>query len=118
MKEVITASLLENTKVYCELVGIDHHKDRDMHFEVTKHYSYGQEPYYAIWHRGYCSEMESDTYDVKYKTEQEAEQALVEWLHYRIVDLLESYSKMDGMYDFNWKDAQCMVEKYKHLLKA
>ena len=115
MKETITNSLVTNTKVYCELVSIDHHKDKDMHFEVIRKFSYGREPYYYIWHNGYISDMESEVHDLEFQTQQEAEQALVEWLHIQIVDLLESYSKMDDTYDYNWKDANRLAKKYRHL---
>jgi len=114
--EATTNSLIANTKVYCELVSIDHHKDRDMHFEITQRFSYGQEPYWYILHNGYISDMATEVYSVEHQTKQDAEQALVEWLHEQIVDLLVSYKKMDNTFDFYWKDANRLAEKYEHLI--
>jgi len=116
MKTAIEASLLENTKVWCEIVSIDHHKDRDMHFEVIKRYSYGREPYWYILHNGYMAEMKNDVIQKRYQTEEEAMQALVDWLHTEIVDLLKSYQSLEDESDYNVEGARKMITKYKHLL--
>lgn len=36
-----------------ELVGRDHHKDRDCHFYIEKKWSYGQPAVYVVQHDGY-----------------------------------------------------------------
>jgi len=41
------------TKQWFELVGRDHHKDRDCHFYVEKRWSYGEPPVYVVQHQGY-----------------------------------------------------------------
>lgn len=41
------------TAKWYKYVNLDHHKDRDCHWYITKTYSYGQEPYYEAHHSGY-----------------------------------------------------------------
>lgn len=41
------------TQKWYRYVNLDHHKDRDCHWYVTKTYSYGEEPYYEASHSGY-----------------------------------------------------------------
>ena len=49
LEEEITAL----TEKWYKYVRLDHHKDRDCHWYVTKVYSYGEEPYYEASHLGY-----------------------------------------------------------------
>ena len=37
-------------------VSLDHHKDRDCHWYIEKVYSYGEEPYFIVYHEGYVAE--------------------------------------------------------------
>lgn len=93
-------TLTELTAEYYDLIGKDHHKDKDCHFYIQKTYSYGDEPYwqYQFLHYGYCWSVENFFQDddnvkkyqesCKYKfpqrqTEQEAEQDMrnfLEWV--------------------------------------
>ena len=41
------------TNKWYKYVNLDHHKDRDCHWYVTKVYSYGEEAYYEASHNGY-----------------------------------------------------------------
>lgn len=41
------------TKKWYQYVNLDHHKDRDCHWYITKTYSYGEEAYYEASHSGY-----------------------------------------------------------------
>ena len=41
------------TQKWYRYVSLDHHKDRDCHWYITKTYSYGEEPYYEAHHSGY-----------------------------------------------------------------
>jgi hypothetical protein len=41
------------TGKWMKYVSLDHHKDRDCHWYITKTYSYGEEPYYEAHHSGY-----------------------------------------------------------------
>ena len=54
-------TLTELTAKYYNLIGKDHHKDRDCHFYIQKIYSYGDEPYwqYQFLHYGYCWSVEN-----------------------------------------------------------
>lgn len=49
-----------------ELVGQDHHKDRDCHWYITTTWSYGLPPKYKIEHHGYILDeflIECNTYE-------------------------------------------------------
>jgi hypothetical protein len=41
------------TAKWYKYVNLDHHKDRDCHWYITKTYSYGDEAYYEAHHSGY-----------------------------------------------------------------
>lgn len=41
------------TDKWYKYVSLDHHKDRDCHWYITKTYSYGEEAYYEASHSGY-----------------------------------------------------------------
>lgn len=41
------------TSKWYKYVNLDHHKDRDCHWYITKTYSYGDEAYYEAHHSGY-----------------------------------------------------------------
>jgi hypothetical protein len=41
------------TEKWYRYVNLDHHKDRDCHWYITKTYSYGDEAYYEAHHSGY-----------------------------------------------------------------
>jgi hypothetical protein len=41
------------TEKWYKYVNLDHHKDRDCHWYITKTYSYGDEAYYEAHHSGY-----------------------------------------------------------------
>ncbi len=38
---------------WCKYVGMDHCKDRDFHWYITKSYSYGESPKFYASHNGY-----------------------------------------------------------------
>jgi hypothetical protein len=42
---------------WMDLIGADHHKDRDCHFGIEKVWSYGMPPVYRVWHDGYVAEI-------------------------------------------------------------
>jgi len=44
------------TKEWYELIGHDHHKDKDCHFYISTKFSYGQKPKYLVEHYGYILE--------------------------------------------------------------
>jgi hypothetical protein len=41
------------TAEWYQLIGSDHHKDRDCHWYIRTSWSYGGSPVYVIEHRGY-----------------------------------------------------------------
>lgn len=45
--------ITELTKEWYNLIGRDHHKDRDCHWYVETKWSYGNKPLYVIHHYGY-----------------------------------------------------------------
>ena len=40
--------------LWCDLVRLDHHKDRDCHWSLEINWSYGQPPTYHVLHNGYA----------------------------------------------------------------
>jgi hypothetical protein len=60
------------TALWYEFVNLDHHKDRDCHWMITKLWSYGAPPVYCVEHNGYV-EQEVQR---EFKTETEAEDFL------------------------------------------
>ena len=54
------------TNEWYQLIGRDHHKDRDCHFYINTVWSYGQDQKYRVEHYGYVAdEIDEDfnTYD-------------------------------------------------------
>jgi hypothetical protein len=41
------------SKQWMDAISGDHHKDRDCHWFIEKVWSYGEDPYYQAYHRGY-----------------------------------------------------------------
>lgn len=58
------------------LIGNDHHKDRDCHFSISKIWSYGQSPTFRVEHFGYIW----DSFSKEFKTQDEAEEFLLDKL--------------------------------------
>ena len=64
MKDKLKA-ITNLTNEWYQLIGKDHHKDRDCHFYINTVWSYGQDQKYRVEHYGYVSdeiEEEFDTY--------------------------------------------------------
>ena len=54
------------TERWYKYVNQDHHKDRDCHFTIREHYSYGEPPKFHVEHFGYILhnlEVNSDDFD-------------------------------------------------------
>jgi len=68
------------TKIWYELVSLDHHKDRDCHWYINKVWSYGQEPYYSVEHYGYVYDKVEGEFD----TYEEAEEYLLDTITHAI----------------------------------
>lgn len=74
------------TSLWYDIVGNDHHKDRDCHWYINKTWSYGDAPIYNVEHYGYIYKDISKSF-VKY---QDAE-------NYLIKELLKAISE-----EYNW----------------
>jgi len=61
--------ILKLTKLWMQIVGLDHHKDRDCHWIIQESWSYGDPPRYYAWHHGY---IYKDWYGPYRQTRQEA----------------------------------------------
>lgn len=64
---------------YHQLIGPDHHKDRDCHFFISKRWSYGQWPTYEIEHNGYLMERQPELL-LEYDTYESARDGLIDML--------------------------------------
>jgi len=48
---------------YYNLIGPEHHKDRDCHWTIETKWSYGNDPVFIVEHKGYLHETERSTFD-------------------------------------------------------
>lgn len=55
--------ITELSAQYYELIGGEHHKDRDCHWNIETLWSYGKPPVYIVEHKGYLHETEKATFD-------------------------------------------------------
>lgn len=65
MKDKIK-TITQLTDEWYQLIGKDHHKDRDCHFYINTVWSYGQDPVYRVEHYGYLVdeiEQQFSSYD-------------------------------------------------------
>ena len=51
--EELEKKVMDLSYKWCKYVGMDHCKDRDFHWYITKTYSYGEPPKYIASHNGY-----------------------------------------------------------------
>ena len=85
----------ELTGMWYELVGLDHHKDRDCHWGIEQRWSYGDPPTWRVTHDGYvagCIHIKGLT------SYGGALRALIETL----VDTIRENNKMDPEYAAEW----------------
>jgi hypothetical protein len=93
--------IIELNKIWYDLIGSDHHKDKDCHFRICTHYYYGDKVEYEVEHHGYIMD---DIYK-DFDTQKEAEEYLInnvlkkgilkeiEWHLNPPDDISSSYSK-------------------------
>lgn len=109
LEEEITALTLK----WYKYVNLDHHKDRDCHWYITKTYSYGQEPYYEAHHSGYIIDHWTSP---KCGTEELAETILRDKLRNElntaIISLKDVLGNQDALDWFNQTE-----EEVKNLIK-
>lgn len=71
--QALTKQLLE---LWYELIGGDHHKDRDCHFYIEKNFSTYKKSEWRLYHKGYWI----DDYEETFSTYKEAEKGLQDLL--------------------------------------
>lgn len=76
------------TKEWYNLIGPDHHKDKDCHFFIEKQWSYGDAPKYFASHYGYLAD---DWVGPDRSTTKEAHQDLLDFLKL----IISNYKKND-----------------------
>lgn len=104
--------ILKMTKDWYQIVGMDHHKDRDCHWYINKTWSYGNEPYYSVEHFGYISRVEDKT---EYKTYAEAEEALYNMLKRAFSEEARWATGVINDDEGEWDDTQ--IERARVILK-
>lgn len=87
------------TEKWYKYVNLDHHKDRDCHWYITKTYSYGEEAYYEAHHSGYildhwtsprCGTEEMASTLLRDKLKRELKEAVV-----HLTDVLKNDEALD-----------------------
>lgn len=78
MSKSVEEQILELTNMWYEYVSMDHHKDRDCHWHIEQVWSYGEKPYWTVWHDGYVSDCEDET---RYNSYDDALWALLNLIH-------------------------------------
>lgn len=81
--QALTEQLL---KLWYELIGGDHHKDRDCHFYIERNFSTYKRSKWRLHHRGYLL----DDIEEVYNTYKEAEKGLQELLTEKIKEFCET----------------------------
>jgi hypothetical protein len=107
--------LIELTNKWYNYVSLDHHKDRDCHWYITKVYSYGQPAKYIASHNGYIL----DPWDsLPVSTEEDAMMLLINKITREIRDAIKS-AKMDiENAKENPNDSFYTVQEYERQLKV
>lgn len=76
--QALTKNLLE---LWYELIGGDHHKDRDCHFYIERNFSTYKKSEWRLYHQGYWI----DDYEETFNTYKEAEKGLQDLLAEKIL---------------------------------
>jgi hypothetical protein len=50
---ILEQEITDLTNKWMKYVSLDHHKNRDCNWYITKSYCYGEDPYYEASHNGY-----------------------------------------------------------------
>lgn len=69
------------TSEWMDLIGSDHHKDRDCHFYIERIWSYGNAPYWQVSHHGYICDKRLEQRRPTYQAALEAVLAYIEELY-------------------------------------
>lgn len=79
--EKLRSKVQRVSREYYELIGKDHHKDRDCHFYINCVFSYGESPFWRIEHYGYISSLPKYLERKKFLREDEALNSLLDFLN-------------------------------------
>jgi len=92
MKEKID-KITELTDIWYNMIGSDHHKDRDCHWYIETKWSYGQPPKYTVQHFGYII----DSIEEVFSTYDKALDGLILQLNKSIEYIKEDNNYYDGV---------------------
>jgi hypothetical protein len=87
----IIEEITKLTNEWYNLIGGEHHKDRDCHWYINTKWSYGQHPVYVLEHYGYVY----DEIITEFKSYDEALLALKEELQYAIDQYKKNYEDFE-----------------------
>jgi hypothetical protein len=59
----IEDEITDLTEQWYNLIGGEHHKDRDCHWWIETMWSYGKPPVYVVSHNGYILDYVNDEFD-------------------------------------------------------
>jgi hypothetical protein len=79
--------IVELTDEWYNLIGPDHHKDRDCHWYIETVWSYGRKPVYIVKHYGYILDRIEENWD----TYELAQKRLIEILTQEIEEYRKQY---------------------------
>ena len=82
--QALTKQLLE---LWYELIGGDHHKDRDCHFYIERNFSTYKKSEWRLYHQGYWIDNYEETFD----TYKEAEKGLQDLLIKKMLYFTEDW---------------------------
>jgi hypothetical protein len=107
--------IINLTNKWCNYVSLDHHKDRDCHWYITKAYSYGEPAKYTAQHHGYIADRwTSQTVD----NEEDAMLLLLNEITKAINDAIYMAKKDLEYAKSNPEDIFYTVEHYEKQLAA
>ena len=104
------AEITNLTKLWYEIIGLDHHKDSDCHWYINKVWSYGGAPVYRFEHYGYTyGEIITETC----KSYKKAESALVTHLKKAIEIEIGFAKEVSGDKKDTWSGSDVKIAKDK-----
>lgn len=77
--QALTKNLLE---LWYELIGGDHHKDRDCHFYIERNFSTYKKSEWRLHHQGYWIDYYEETFDTYEEAEKGLQDLLIEKMLY------------------------------------
>ena len=112
--------IIELNKIWYDLIGGEHHKDKDCHFRINTHYFYGDHVEYEVDHYGYIM----DEVHVEFGSLEHAQNYLInEVLKKGILEEIDWYLNIPkpetmGCYDEHNKYSKCELEEIRNKVLA